>query len=236
MVCRWTATVAFFWPIFIHRQRSFLSSSYLGGATRIVTISHSSANLIAPFLSTVEIAHVMKLSRSFFTRPTLEVAPDLLGTTLVHKTESGEIRGMVTEVEAYTGTDDPASHSFKGQTKRNQSMWLEGGHAYIFLIYGIHYCFNVTTEQRGQPGAVLVRSVALETKQGRQIITGPGNVAKAFGLTFDQQGMDCVTSDVLFFEERKTNDLQFEATPRIGISKATDFPWRFTVSDKMTDV
>lgn len=178
----------------------------------------------------------MKLSRSFFTRPTLEVAPDLLGTTLVHKTESGEIRGMVSEVEAYTGADDPASHSFKGQTKRNRSMWLEGGHAYIFLIYGIHYCFNVTTEQQGQPGAVLLRSVILETDHGNQHISGPGNVAKAFGLSFDQQGIDCATSDILFFEERHTNSIQFKSTPRIGISKATDFPWRFILSDKMNNV
>lgn len=176
----------------------------------------------------------MKLGRQFFSRPTLEVAPDLLGTTLVRVTPTQSIRGIVTEVEAYTGADDPASHSFKGKTKRNAAMWLEGGHAYIYLIYGIHYCFNVTTEQAEHPGAVLIRSVLLETERGLIQITGPGNVAKAFSFSFEQQGLDCTTSDELFFESAKDNNLTYEISPRIGISKAVEYPWRFKLSGKMS--
>ncbi|KQM12372.1 hypothetical protein AOA80_02630, partial [Methanomassiliicoccales archaeon RumEn M1] len=105
------------------------------------------------------------LGRDFFSRPALEVAPDLLGCMLVHRTPQGTLSGMVVETEAYGGVNDPASHAYGGRrTPRNEVMWGPAGHAYIYPIYGIYLCFNVVTGQVGEPQGVFIR--AAEPRQG----------------------------------------------------------------------
>jgi len=120
----------------------------------------------------------MKLTRSFYTRPTLLVAPDLLGKYLVHHTPLGKISGEVNEVEAYHGLEDPASHAFHGPTPRTRIMFGEGGFSYIYFTYGKHFCMNVITEKSGRAGGVLIRSVIpdegldiMKKKSGRENFT-----------------------------------------------------------------
>ena len=104
----------------------------------------------------------MILKRSFYVRPTLEVARDLLGKILVRKTGRKEIRAVITETEAYVSEDDLASHASKGRTPRTEPMYGEAGHAYIYMIYGMYHCFNIVTEKKDFPAAVLIRAVKIE--------------------------------------------------------------------------
>ena len=106
----------------------------------------------------------MPLRRSFYARPTLEVAPDLLGKVLVHRTRAGVTSGIIVEVEAYVGESDPACHAAPGRTKRNAPMYGDPGHAYVYLNYGVHPLVNVVTEPAESPAAVLIR--ALEPLDG----------------------------------------------------------------------
>lgn len=168
------------------------------------------------------------LTRDFFNRPVLEVAGELIGVTLLFD----GVGGPVVEVEAYDETD-PASHSFRGPTARNAAMFGPPGHAYVYKIYGIHWCLNFVC----QPGsAVLVR--ALEPQEGlavmrerrggladRQLCSGPGKLCQALGI---DRGHDHLPLDTPPFELRKT-DLAHEiaAGRRIGITKGVEMPWRF---------
>ena len=189
-----------------------------------------------------------RLPRSFYARPTLEVAPDLLGKVLVHQTKAGLTSGMITEVEAYVGEADPACHAAPGPTKRNAPMYGEPGHAYVYLNYGVHYLFNVVTEPKASPAAVLIRALEsldglalmrrrrLRSRTGRsakksQVIPdhglcrGPGNVTHAMGITLRDTGVDLV-SGKLFIEDRGKRVERVSWSPRIGISVGTEHPWR----------
>ncbi|NUM82081.1 DNA-3-methyladenine glycosylase, partial [bacterium] len=108
------------------------------------------------------------LPRSFYHRPTLEVAPELLGKILVRRHRGIITSGRIVEVEAYTHADDPASHAFRGQTQRNAVMFGAPGHAYVYFIYGMYYCVNVVTERDGVAGACLIR--ALEPVTGIDVM------------------------------------------------------------------
>ena len=147
-----------------------------------------------------------RLPRRFYARPTLDVARDLLGKVLVHRTRAGVASGVIVEVEAYIGESDPACHAAPGPTKRNAPMYGPPGHAYVYLNYGIHYLVNVVTEPAGAPAAVLIRS--LEPLEGlplmrrrrarprtagggrrpfdvadERLCSGPGNVTHALGIS-----------------------------------------------------
>jgi len=178
-----------------------------------------------------------KLPRSFYARPTLEVAPDLLGKFIVYRSPRGRLAARITEVEAYIGQDDPACHASRGKTARNEVMFGPPGFSYIYFIYGMYYCLNVVTEPEGQPAAVLVR--AADPAEGLDLIArrssgngphawlaGPGKLCRGFGLTRRQNGID-LTRDVLYLEDRHAPVEAVGRSPRIGIRVGAERMWRF---------
>lgn len=177
-----------------------------------------------------------KLKRGFYVRPTLQVAQDLLGATIVYHHPKGVLAARIVETEAYVGEDDPACHAAVGRTTRNAVMYGPGGFGYIYFIYGMYNCFNVVTERKGFPAAVLIRAV--EPVQGGEIMrtnspdncriltNGPGKFCRAFGLTRRQNGLD-LTGPTLYLHGRNDYAPDIVVTRRIGISKGADKPWRF---------
>jgi DNA-3-methyladenine glycosylase len=180
------------------------------------------------------------LPRSFYDRPTLVVAKDLLGKVLVHRTPAGVAAGMIVETEAYIGEGDPACHAAPGLTRRNEPLYGPPGIAYVYLNYGIHYLVNAVTESEGHPAAVLIR--ALEPVEGAELMAtrrapdgrpvdradlcrGPGNLTRALGITLQQNRLDLTGSD-LSVEDRGLRRGRVSWGPRIGIRVAIDRPWR----------
>lgn len=166
---------------------------------------------------------IAKLPYDFYNRDVVEVARDLLGKTLVF----GNFKGIITETEAYRGTDDEASHAFKGITPRSQIMFGEPGYSYVYHIYGMYYCLNIVTEEKGTPSAVLIRGLNLPHIH----LDGPGKLCKYLGITREKHnGINLVSNDFFYLTEG-INSVTYEATPRIGIKKATDKPWRFVATN-----
>jgi len=187
------------------------------------------------------------LSRSFYARPTLRVARDLIGKVLVHDTRAGVASGIIVEAEAYIGESDPACHAAPGPTKRNAPLYGSPGVAYVYLNYGIHYLVNAVTEVEGSPAAVLIR--ALEPKDGialmrrrragaRQtseipvddLCRGPGNLTKALGITLAQNGRD-LTDGALRIEDQQDGKRPVRWSRRIGINVGVEQEWRVTAVD-----
>jgi DNA-3-methyladenine glycosylase len=186
------------------------------------------------------------MSREFFERPPDAVARAVLGKLLVRKTPDALLAGRIVEVEAYFGDGDPAAHAAAGRTARNAVLFGPPGHAYVYFIYGMHSCLNVSCEPTGKAGSVLVR--ALEPLQGmaqmaasrglglhaplRLLTSGPGRLCQAFGITrATHNGVDLLSEQ----SELQLRDDGGEApriatTPRIGISKAVERPLRFVVA------
>src|SRR5262249_21382395 len=145
---------------------------------------------------------ILKLPRSFYDRPTLAVARDLLGKVLIHERRGVRTSGAIVEVEAYIGEDDPACHAAPGPTRRNAPMYGEAGHAYVYLNYGIHWMMNIVTEAKGSPAAVLIRALdpidGLEVMRRRrgvaagdhELCRGPGNLTKAMRITLAENAAD----------------------------------------------
>lgn len=178
-----------------------------------------------------------KLSRSFYSRPTLVVCEELLGKFIVHKRSSGLVSAKIVEVEAYIGEDDPACHAAPGPTRRNQPLYGRPGCAYIYFIYGMYHCFNFVTERKGFPAAILLRAaepvdgLELIRKAGHEshpgrLLSGPGKFCRGFGLTLAQNEVD-LTGSVLYLEDRGVAPGRIERSPRIGIRKGLDRDWRF---------
>jgi DNA-3-methyladenine glycosylase len=178
-----------------------------------------------------------RLPRSFFARPTLIVARALLGCFLVHDAAEGRVVGRLVEVEAYRGPRDPASHAFR-RTRRSEVMWGRPGTSYVYLSHGTHACLNVVTEPAGRPGAVLLRALepveglaAMQRRRGaavlRHLASGPGRLTQAMGITLAHNRADLVTGSL--YVARGDRPGPIAATPRIGISVATDRPWRYVV-------
>lgn len=158
------------------------------------------------------------LTRKFYSRDTIEVAKDLLGKTLVF----GEKKGKITEVEAYLGTKDPASHAFGKPLERKKIFVSLPGISYVFLIYGMHWCFNILAGAKGKMGCVLI--------QGINDVFGPGRVTKYFGIDGSHSGFDLIQGPIIV--TNGSGNFTIEATPRIGITKAIDWPLRFVLIDK----
>lgn len=158
------------------------------------------------------------LPRSFYDRGTVQVARELLGKLLVHKEPGGTRIGRIVETEAYLGPHDRAAHSARGLTKRTRVMFGAPGHAYVYLIYGIHHCVNVVTEAEGHAAAVLLR--ALEPVQNiEQRTSGPGLLCKAMGIDLRLNGHDLV-SEHFFISAGRPGPIRIVKRPRIGVDYA----------------
>ena len=176
------------------------------------------------------------LSREFFARSVHEVAPELIGVTLL----VDGVGGTIVEVEAYESAVDPSAHGFRGRTPRNASMFGPPGHAYVYRSYGIHWCLNLVCEEVGIAAAVLIRALepahgveVMERRRGllnpRLLCAGPGRLCQALAVTRDQDGLPL---DEPPFELLPADSARaVVAAPRIGISVATDLPWRYGAAD-----
>jgi DNA-3-methyladenine glycosylase len=172
-----------------------------------------------------------RLNRAFFGRSVHEVAPDLIGATML----LNGIGGHIVEVEAYHHTE-PAAHSFRGPTVRNAVMFGPPGYAYVYRSYGIHWCLNFVCEAKGSASAVLVRAIeptvglpAMRRRRGladeRLLCAGPGRVCAALGITDKHNGMALDAPPFEFFA--RVGTVEIVAGPRIGITKAAELPWRY---------
>ena len=170
-----------------------------------------------------------RLPRSFFLNNALEVASQLIGKVLVF----GSHQGIILETEAYRGMDDPASHAFKGVTPRSRLMFGPPGVSYVYLIYGIHSCFNVTTEPETFPSAVLIRSLHLLTPPFTQL-GGPGKLCSHLGITTAHNGVDLITSPNFYLKEGDQILREIQSTPRIGIKVGREKLWRFIAKPFLT--
>jgi len=172
------------------------------------------------------------LQREFFARSVHEVAPELIGVTLL----VNGVGGPIVEAEAYESAVDPSAHGFRGRTPRNASMFGPPGHAYVYRSYGIHWCLNLVCEAEGSAAAVLIRGLepahgveVMQQRRGlldpRLLCAGPGRLCQALGVTRDGDGL---ALDEPPFELLPADSARaVVAAPRIGISVATDLPWRY---------
>lgn len=163
-----------------------------------------------------------KLSREFYNRETSIVAKELLGCNLVHCSEGIKRVGKIVEVEAYLGQHDLASHTSKGLTKRNAPMFGPAGYAYVYLIYGMHYCFNVVTESTDVGSAVLIR--ALEPLENiTERTNGPGLLCKSMKIDKAQNGCDLLSDHLYITNAEQPQPINIIATPRIGVHYAKEW-------------
>ena len=160
-----------------------------------------------------------KLPRSFYDRDTVEVAHELLGKCLVHRSQGAERVGRIVEVEAYLGPHDLAAHSSKGLTARTKTMFGPPGHAYVYLIYGIYHCMNVVTQPEGVASAVLLR--ALEPVRGVEGRTqGPGLLCRAMHIDKRLNGHDLLSADFYIADDGFPRRFSIVKRPRIGVDYA----------------
>ena len=189
----------------------------------------------------------MLIPRDFFARPSVEVAPDLLGCVLEHETADGLVAVELTEVEAYAGRSDPASHAYRGKTRRNAVMFGPPGHAYVYFTYGMHFCVNIVClGEEGSASAVLLRAgeviageelARARRTRGttaiapRDLARGPARLCQALGIDRSQDGADLVSAGApLRMLSRTGNPARsgkILTGPRVGVSSAAEIPWRF---------
>jgi DNA-3-methyladenine glycosylase len=174
------------------------------------------------------------LGREFFARSVHEVAPDLIGATLL----VAGVGGTIVEVEAYHA-EDPASHGFRGLTARNASMFGPPGHAYVYRSYGVHWCLNLVCEEEGTAAAVLLRALEpthgldrmhrrRRTENQRLLCAGPGRLCEALAVTREHDGL---ALDRHPFEVRaREGPVDVAVAPRIGITRAAKLPWRYVLA------
>lgn len=180
---------------------------------------------------------VSKLDKDFFLKDTRKVAKELLGKFIVRKVGSKKIEGMIVETEAYHGFDDMASHAAKKKTPRNEVMYDEAGKAYVYLVYGMHYCFNVVTCKKDFPAAVLIRAVLVEGFD-KKTTNGPAKFTKFFSIDKSLNKLDITKSSKLWIEDKgvKVSSKDIFSTERIGVSYAgqsAKLPWRFYIDYQM---
>lgn len=169
---------------------------------------------------------IPRISRSFFLSDAVTVARMLPGIDIVMAADDGPARFMITETEAYFGENDKACHASKGRTRRTEVMYLDGGHLYVYFVYGMHWMLNIVTGPENHPQAVLIRGVSA--------ISGPGRVTRGLGIDRSFNGEDLTTSTRIWLEDNGYKPA-VSATPRVGIDYAGEpwvsKPWRFIITE-----
>lgn len=182
----------------------------------------------------------MALDRAFLERPSLEVAPALLGAVLSHTTDAGTVAVRITEVEAYVGQGvDPGSHAFRGKTRRNASMFGEPGHLYCYFTYGMHVCANIVCSPEGEASGCLVRAGEVvegielaryrrtTSKNDRDLAQGPARLVVALGISLSDDGSDLFAPP--FALEPAASAVEHVTGPRTGLAGGAELPWRFWI-------
>lgn len=188
------------------------------------------------------------LSQSWFERSALEVAPDLIGCTLVRRFADGRmLRGTIVETEAYE-EGDPACHAYRKKTKRNWIMFGPAGYVYVYLIYGMYYCLNFITDRDEFASAVLIRALAMEEvdpallklkelksrERPDRIAAGPGKLCRVMEIDLDLYGTSLEEGSALWVEGRSlmsNSPIKLIQTTRIGLTQGVDLPWRWYLKD-----
>lgn len=165
-------------------------------------------------------------SEDFFSRPTLEVAPDLLGAVLCRRVDGSILSAQIVEVEAYT-SDDPACHASRGKTRRCEVMFGPAGRSYVYFIYGMYNCLNVVTEPDGIAGAVLIRAVDFCGGEG------PGKLCRTWNIDRSHNAVNLMdpAGELWLARPDRVESFEIGCSPRVGISLAQDRPWRFFIKD-----
>ncbi|MDQ1712624.1 MAG: DNA-3-methyladenine glycosylase [Frankiaceae bacterium] len=183
--------------------------------------------------------------RAFFERPVLDVARDLLGRDVAVESPQGTVVVRLSEVEAYRGADDMGSHAYRGKTTRNEVMFGEAGHVYVYFTYGMHWCMNLVCQERGEAAAVLLRAgrviggaeIATSRRPGssqRELARGPARLTKALGIDGDLNGADLVRGPIRIQPGDPVPDDVVRTGPRVGVARGGELPWRFWVDGDPT--
>ena len=181
------------------------------------------------------------LPKSFYDRETEIVAREMLGTVLECRTDAGTASGIIVETEAYVGEHDPACHAAAGRTRRTEPLYGRPGISYVYFIYGVHWCFNAVTRTEGLASAVLVRAIEplagidlMQARRGERVrgvslSNGPGKLCAALGIDGSLNGVSLQRGNLVVRAGSAVPDDQVVTTPRIGITKAADWPLRYLI-------
>jgi DNA-3-methyladenine glycosylase len=189
-----------------------------------------------------------KIPEKFYTRDLHTVAKELLGKHFLRKTGSIILSGKIVEVEAYDGSVDESSHSYRGMTKRNEVMFGGGGLLYVYFTYGMHYCANVVAGKKRDGKAILIRAIEpvdgittmainrygrneFSQKEFVNLANGPAKICSAFSITRTDNGTDLTGNEIFILNEKPIPPEQIVASTRIGIKKSVDLPWRYYIKD-----
>jgi DNA-3-methyladenine glycosylase len=181
------------------------------------------------------------LSRSFYEVTPLRLAKRLIGTVIVRYLGDSVLTARIVETEAYGGSNDPASHAYRGMTDRNKVMFRSGGYAYVYFTYGMHFCFNVVAGKDGRAGAVLIRSAEplegigiMQRNRGRErlrdLLSGPAKFCEALAIDRSINGLPVTAPPVYFAKGEAQTSIKILSSPRVGIKTGTDKRWRFVDS------
>ncbi|RCW51626.1 DNA-3-methyladenine glycosylase [Halanaerobium sp. ST460_2HS_T2] len=190
----------------------------------------------------------MRLNQEFYQKNAVQAAKDLIGKIIVRKYNGKIIKVRIVETEAYCGAQDKASHAHNNKkTKRTAPMFMPGGYSYIYLIYGMYYCFNVVTAAENKPHAVLIRGVEPlegldQIKENRQIksskieelTNGPGKLSQALKIDKNLNGCNLIESSALYITDNKKEEFEIESSPRVNIDYAEEYKnkkWRFFIKN-----
>jgi DNA-3-methyladenine glycosylase len=176
------------------------------------------------------------LEPGFFTRVVESVAPDLLGCLLERRTAEERLLLRITEVEAYAGSRDPASHAFRGKTARNAVMFGPPGHAYVYFIYGMHYSLNVVCGDEGMASGILIRAGEVLGSGNDNLARGPGRLARALSIDRSLNGTNLCAAEggLLIYRGTPVPRASISSGPRVGVTAGAEELWRFWVTGDAT--
>ena len=192
--------------------------------------------------------NLSKLQIEFYNREVKSVAKSLLGKIFVRRIDGLLVSGRIVEVEAYDGRNDESSHSFSGMTKRNEVMFRNAGHLYVYFTYGMHFCANVVIGKEGYGAAVLIRAIEpiegismlaknrfnkenISPKELFNLCSGPAKICQAFGINREQNGINLCGDEIYILDAPEIPASKIVSTTRIGIKKSIDLLWRYYIKD-----